>query len=163
PSTERISRSKLNLSATSLASVGSSRSLTIFMTPSSMSALITSPDLRRIFSASSATVTDSPTRTSSRLTSAGGASTAAGAGRGVRRLQGLDRRRHRSDLRRLRRDLGRGLDDRGRLGRDLDGCGRPRLDDRRGRTDLDAFLDAVLHLLLGARGLLRQRQAVGAE
>ena len=83
PSTERISRSKLNLSATSLASVGSSRSLTIFMTPSSMSALITSPDLRRIFSASSATVTDSPTRTSSRLTSAGGASTAAGAGRGV--------------------------------------------------------------------------------
>src|SRR5262245_27400712 len=84
PSTERISRSKWNLSATSLASVGSSRSLTIFITPSSMSALITSPDLRRIFSASSATVTDSGTRTSSRLISpggggGGGSTTAAGA------------------------------------------------------------------------------------
>src|SRR5262245_58665002 len=72
PSTERISRSKWNLSATSLASVGSSRSLTIFITPSSIRALITSPDLRRIFSASSATVTDSGTRTSSRLISTGG-------------------------------------------------------------------------------------------
>ena len=50
------------------------------MTPSSSSALITSPDFRRIFSASSATVTDSPTLTSSRLTSAGGASIVATAG-----------------------------------------------------------------------------------
>src|SRR5256886_11622098 len=58
PSTERISTSKPNLSATSLASVGSSRSLTIRMTPSSSRPLMTSPDLRRIFSASSATVTE---------------------------------------------------------------------------------------------------------
>src|SRR5207249_11291097 len=44
-------------------------------------ALMTSPDFRRIFSASSLTVTDSGTRISSRLTSAGGAvvSTAAAA------------------------------------------------------------------------------------
>src|SRR6267142_1269383 len=73
PSTERISTSTLNLSATSLAAVGSSSSLTVAITPSSSSALITSPDLRRIFSASSPTVTDSPTRMSSRRTSAGGA------------------------------------------------------------------------------------------
>src|SRR5215470_10044905 len=79
PSTERISRSKLNLSATSLAAVGSSSSFTVAMTPSSSSALITSPDFLRIFSASSATVTDSGTRISSRLTSTGGAgATAAG-------------------------------------------------------------------------------------
>src|SRR5439155_14042299 len=38
--------------------------------------LMTSPDLRRIFSASSPTVTDSGTRISSRLTSAGGAGAA---------------------------------------------------------------------------------------
>src|SRR5262245_18865804 len=80
PSTERISTSKPNLSPTSLASVGSSRSFTMRMTPSSTSALITSPDFRRIFSASSATVTDAPTLTSSRLTSAGGASIVATAG-----------------------------------------------------------------------------------
>src|SRR5262245_32181145 len=73
PSTERISRSKPNLSATSLASVGSSRSFTIRMTPSSMRPLISSPDFFRIFSANSATVTDSGTRIVSRLTSAGGA------------------------------------------------------------------------------------------
>src|SRR2546430_803510 len=58
PSTERISTSKPNLSATSLASVGSSRSLTIRMTPSSSRPLMTSPDLRRIFSASSVTVAE---------------------------------------------------------------------------------------------------------
>src|SRR5437773_2082790 len=81
PSTERISTSKPNLSATSLASVGSSRSLTIRMTPSSSRPLMTSPDLRRIFSASSATVTDSGTRMSSRRTSAGGAGGASGATR----------------------------------------------------------------------------------
>src|SRR5262245_62165319 len=83
PSTERISTSTLNLSATSFAAVGSSSSLTVAITPSSTSALITSPDLRRIFSASSPTVTDSGTRISSRLTSAGGGgvsiATAAGA------------------------------------------------------------------------------------
>src|SRR5256884_6970155 len=73
PSTERISTSTLNLSATSLAAVGSSSSLTVAITPSSTSALMTSPDLRRIFSASSPTVTDSGTRMSSRLTSTGGA------------------------------------------------------------------------------------------
>src|SRR5688572_4342835 len=72
PSTDRISRSNPNLSATSLASVGSSRSFTIRITPSSSSALMISEDLRRIFSASSASVTDSGTRTSSRLTSTGG-------------------------------------------------------------------------------------------
>src|SRR3970282_1991261 len=76
--------SKLNLSATSLAAVGSSISLTVAMTPSSSSALMTSPDFRRIFSASSPTVTDSGTRISSRLTSTGGSggasTTAAGAG-----------------------------------------------------------------------------------
>src|SRR5438128_8612159 len=82
PSTERISTSTLNLSATSLAAVGSRSSLTVAITPSSSSALITSPDLRRIFSASSPTVTDSGTRMGSRLTSTGGAvgsSTTAGA------------------------------------------------------------------------------------
>src|SRR5215470_10387693 len=82
PSTERISTSTLNLSATSLAAVGSSSSLTVAITPSSSSALITSPDLRRIFSASSPTVTDSGTRMSSRRTStggAGGSATATGA------------------------------------------------------------------------------------
>src|SRR5215470_13886847 len=73
PSTERISTSTLNLSATSLAAVGSRSSLTVAITPSSSSALITSPDLRRIFSASSPTVTDSGTRMSSRRTSTGGA------------------------------------------------------------------------------------------
>src|SRR5437660_1033342 len=73
PSTERISTSTLNLSATSLAAVGSRSSLTVAITPSSSSALMTSPDLRRIFSASSPTVTDSGTRMSSRLTSTGGA------------------------------------------------------------------------------------------
>src|SRR5438128_9693180 len=73
PSTERISTSTLNLSATSLAAVGSRSSLTVAITPSSSSALITSPDLRLIFSASSPTVTDSGTRMSSRLTSTGGA------------------------------------------------------------------------------------------
>jgi hypothetical protein len=76
PSTERISRSKPNLSATSLASVGSRRSFTMRITPSSSNALITSPDLRRIFSAISATVTDSPTLRSSRRISTGGVSTA---------------------------------------------------------------------------------------
>src|SRR5499426_1856394 len=73
PSTERISTSTLNLSATSLAAVGSRSSLTVAITPSSSRALITSPDFRRIFSASSPTVTDSGTRMSSRRTSAGGA------------------------------------------------------------------------------------------
>src|SRR5438132_2809712 len=73
PSTERISTSTLNLSATSLAAVGSRSSLTVAITPSSSSALMTSPDLRRIFSASSPTVIDSGTRMSSRLTSTGGA------------------------------------------------------------------------------------------
>src|SRR5215510_1112666 len=73
PSTERISTSTLNSSATSLAAVGSRSSLTVAITPSSSRALITSPDFRRIFSASSPTVTDSGTRMSSRRTSAGGA------------------------------------------------------------------------------------------
>src|SRR5204862_189475 len=87
PSTERISTSKLNLSATSFAAVASSSSFTVAITPSSSRVLMTSPDLRRIFSASSPTVTDSGTRMSSRLTSAGGAGaasttvTAAAAGR----------------------------------------------------------------------------------
>src|SRR5437773_2318648 len=88
PSTERISTSKPNLSATSLASVGSSRSLTIRMTPSSSRPLMTSPDLRRIFSASSATVTDSGTRMSSRRTSAGGAGGASTASGVVTRAAG---------------------------------------------------------------------------
>ena len=52
------------------------------MTPSSSSALITSPDFRRIFSASSPTVTDSGTRMSSRFTSAGGAGGASTAAAG---------------------------------------------------------------------------------
>src|SRR5207247_5833630 len=76
------SRPTLNVAATSYASVGASNSLTVPMTPISRNALITSPDFRRIFSASSPTVTDSGTRTNSRLPSAGGAggvSTAAAA------------------------------------------------------------------------------------
>src|SRR5262249_34332706 len=69
---------------TSFAAVGSSSSLTVAITPSSTSALITSPDLRRIFSASSPTVTDSGTRISSRLTSAGaGSASTAAAGSGA--------------------------------------------------------------------------------
>src|SRR4029450_10373882 len=81
PSSDRTSTSKLNLSATSLAAVGSSTSLRVAMTPSSRSALMTSPDFRRMAAASSPTVTDSGSLISSRLTSAGG-SGAAGAGLG---------------------------------------------------------------------------------
>src|SRR4029453_9287819 len=79
PSSERTSTSKLNLSATSLAAVGSSTSLRVAMTPSSTSALITSPDFRRMAAASSPTVTDSGSLMSSRLTSAGGSGLGSGA------------------------------------------------------------------------------------
>ncbi len=72
PSSERTSTSKWNLSAASLAAVGSSTSFTVAMTPSSSSALITSPDFLRMAAASSPTVTDSGTLMSSRLISTGG-------------------------------------------------------------------------------------------
>src|SRR2546425_8441456 len=72
PSSERTSTSKWNLSAASLAAVGSSTSFTLAMTPSSRRALITSPDFRRMAAASSPTVTDSGTLMSSRLISTGG-------------------------------------------------------------------------------------------
>src|SRR5712691_1744819 len=70
PSIERNSTSQLNLSATSLAAVGSSTSL------------MTSTDLRRIAAASSPTVTDSGSLISSRLISCGGSGGAGGAGAG---------------------------------------------------------------------------------
>src|SRR5216684_3531449 len=82
PSSERTSTSKWNLSAASLAAVGSSTSFTLAMTPSSRRALITSPDFRRMAAASSPTVTDSGTLMSSRLISTGG-SGGSGAGRGA--------------------------------------------------------------------------------
>src|SRR5712692_7819504 len=72
PSSERTSTSKWNLSAASLAAVGSSTSFTLAMTPSSRRALITSPDFRRMAAASSPTVTDSGTVMSSRLIPTGG-------------------------------------------------------------------------------------------
>src|SRR5436190_1850917 len=174
PSTERISTSKPNLSATSLASVGSSRSLTMRMTPSSSRPLMTSPDLRRIFSASSDTVTDSGTRMSSRRTSAagtGGASTAgvvtraagvsaaglAGAG-GIpaagatgRDTAGRGGAGGAAGRGGLWRDLRRFGDDDRRLTRDLGG---PRLDDRRGRLDLGRNLVGRV----GRLALLRARR-----
>src|SRR6266480_86766 len=184
PSTERTSRSKLNLSATSFAAVGSSSSLTVAMTPSSTNALITSPDFRRIFSASSPTVTDSGTRISSRLTSAGGAggaSTAtAAAGRpgaagatgpaGAAGWAGREGRWPCGD----RRNLGHERDD-ARLGSDLRlaigderglGCDLRRglrLDDRRRRLDLSGrLLEGDLRGLLRPRCRLRRdRRAVG--
>src|SRR6266511_6275670 len=79
PSIERNSTSQLNLSATSLAAVGSSTSLSVAITPRSSKALITSTDLRRIAAASSPTVTDSGTLISSRLISCGGSGSAGGA------------------------------------------------------------------------------------
>src|SRR5712691_5880904 len=82
PSIERNSTSQLNLSATSLAAVGSSTSLTVAITPKSSSALMTSTDLRRIAAASSPTVTDSGSLISSRLISCGGSGGAGGAGAG---------------------------------------------------------------------------------
>ena len=72
PSSERTCTSQWNLSATSLAAVGSSTSLTVAITPRSTSALITSEVLRRIAAASSPTVTDSGSLISSRLISCGG-------------------------------------------------------------------------------------------
>ena len=61
------------------------------ITPSSRSALITSPDFLRIFSASSATVTDSGSRTSSRFTSTAGASTTGASTVAVRATTGSSR------------------------------------------------------------------------
>src|SRR5881296_1212214 len=169
PSTDRTSRSTLNLSATSFAAVGSSSSLTVAMTPSSSSALITSPDFRRIFSASSPTVTDSGTRMSSRFTSAGGAGGARRRGerRGPRhrgharrrerrrRLTGRARRRGRRPFDRTERDdLRLGLPG-GRARR----RGRDRRRLRRGRRRLGcerhhAGLRSDLGLALGdERGL----------
>ena len=72
PSIERTCTSKWNLSATSLAAVGSSTSLTVAITPRSTNALITSVVLWRIAAASSPTVTDSGSLISSRLISCGG-------------------------------------------------------------------------------------------
>src|SRR5882672_8243286 len=80
PSIERTCTSKWNLSATSLAAVGSSTSLTVAITPRSTSALITSVVLWRIAAASSPTVTDSGSLISSRLISCGGSG---GGGRGM--------------------------------------------------------------------------------
>src|SRR5882724_8612094 len=80
PSSERTCTSKWNLSATSLAAVGSSTSLTVAITPRSTSALITSVVLWRIAAASSPTVTDSGSLISSRLISCGGSG---GGGRGM--------------------------------------------------------------------------------
>src|SRR5262245_53202334 len=88
PSSERTSRSKWNLSATRRAAVGSSTSFSVAITPSSSSALITSPDLRRIAAASSPTVTDSGTLISSRLISCGGSGSATTTGLGCGRLGG---------------------------------------------------------------------------
>src|SRR5215831_18318818 len=88
PSSERTSRSKWNLSATRRAAVGSSTSFSVAITPNSSSALITSPDLRRIAAASSPTVTDSGTLISSRLISCGGSGSATTTGLGCGRLGG---------------------------------------------------------------------------
>src|SRR5512134_367049 len=79
PSSERTCTSKWNLSATSLAAVGSSTSFTVAITPRSSRALITSVVLRRIAAASSPTVTDSGSLISSRLISCGGSGGAGGA------------------------------------------------------------------------------------
>src|SRR5262249_60261777 len=85
---DRTSRSKWNLSATRRAALGSSTSFRVAITPSSSSALITSPDLRRIAAASSPTVTDSGTLISSRLISCGGSGSATTTGLGCGRLGG---------------------------------------------------------------------------
>ena len=94
PSSDRTSTSKWNRSATSRAAVASSTSLTVAMTPSSSSALITSTDFRRMAAASSPTVTDSGSLTSSRLISCGGSGMPGGAtGPGPGRAAGPGRQR----------------------------------------------------------------------
>src|SRR5207302_362999 len=172
PSTERISTSTLNLSATSLAAVGSRSSLTVAITPSSSSALMTSPDLRRIFSASSPTVTDSGTRMSSRLTSTGGAvgsstttgataagATGTGAGAGTGGARGATGTAGRLTIGAAGWGAGRG-GGAGAAGRDGGrGPDRLRLHDRRRRLDVRRQLLLGFRLLGPGSGFLRERVA----